>query len=82
MCIRDRREVERLYNTFTAHKVDLSKYIGKEIRLAFRDRSVDQFNLFIGQMLSLIHIYRSKRLRYIYLQVSSPLSLVRLSLQD
>ncbi len=44
------REVERLYNTFTAHKVDLSKYIGKEIRLAFRDRSVDQFNLFIGQM--------------------------------
>ena len=44
------REVERLYNTFTAHKVDLSKYIGKEVRLAFRDRSVDQFNLFIGQM--------------------------------
>lgn len=44
------QEVERLYNTFTAHKVDLSKYIGKEIRLAFRDRSIDQFNLFIGQM--------------------------------
>ena len=44
------REVERLYNTFTAHKVDLSKYIGKEIRLAFRDRSIDQYNLFIGQM--------------------------------
>ena len=46
----EEREVERLYYTFTAHKVDLSKYIGKEIRLAFRDRSVDQFNLFIGQM--------------------------------
>ena len=41
---------ERYYFTLTAHKVDLSKYIGKEIRLAFRDRSIDQYNLFIGQM--------------------------------
>ena len=41
---------ERYYVTLTAHKVDLSKYIGKEIRLAFRDCSVDQYNLFIGQM--------------------------------
>lgn len=40
----------RYYYTFTAHKVDLSKYVGKVIRLAFRDRSVDQYNLFIGQM--------------------------------
>lgn len=46
----EEHEEDRLYNTFTAHKVDLSKYIGKEIRLAFRDRSIDQFNLFIGQM--------------------------------
>lgn len=44
------REEERVYNTFTAHKVDLSKYNGKKIRLAFRDSSVDKFNLFIGQM--------------------------------
>ena len=41
---------ERYYVTLTAHKVDLSKYVGKVIRLAFRDRSVDQYNLFIGQM--------------------------------
>lgn len=40
----------RYYYALTAHKVDLSKYIGKKVRLAFRDRSVDQFNLFIGQM--------------------------------
>ena len=44
------REEERVYNTFTAHKVDLSKYNGKKIRLAFRDSSVGKFNLFIGQM--------------------------------
>ena len=44
------RDEERVYNTFTAHKVDLSKYNGKKIRLAFRDSSVDKFNLFIGQM--------------------------------
>lgn len=43
-------EVDRLYYTLNAHKVDLSKYAGKEIRLAFRDRSIDKFILMIGRM--------------------------------
>lgn len=41
---------ERIYCVLHAHKVDLSKYVGKEVRLAFRDRSIDQFHLLIGQM--------------------------------
>lgn len=41
---------ERFYCVLHAHKVDLSKFVGKEVRLAFRDRSVDQYNLLIGQM--------------------------------
>lgn len=41
---------ERYYCVFKAHKVDLSKYIGQEVRLAFRDSSVNKFNLLIGQM--------------------------------
>lgn len=42
--------VERMYDVFTAHKVDLSSFVGKTVRLAFRDRSIDKFNLLIGQM--------------------------------
>lgn len=40
----------RDYYTFAKHKVDLSNYVGKEVRLAFRDRSIDKFNLLIGKM--------------------------------
>lgn len=40
---------ERAYNVLTSHKVDLSQYAGQTVRIAFRDRSIDQYNLLIGQ---------------------------------
>lgn len=41
---------ERVYCVLKAHQVDLSQYVGKEVRLAFRDCTIDGYNLLIGQL--------------------------------
>lgn len=38
------------YFEFNDHKVDLSEFVGKKVRLAFRDVSTNKFNLLIGRM--------------------------------
>ncbi len=41
---------DRYYIDFNQHKMDLSKFSGKTVRLAFRDTSTDKFFLLIGNM--------------------------------
>lgn len=43
-------EQQRFYYELNDRKVDLSKYAGKRIRLAFRDNSTDKFFLMVGKM--------------------------------
>lgn len=51
-----KHEIEKIddedyeYYIFNQHSIDLSKYIGKKIRVAFRDNSSQKFNILIGKL--------------------------------